>query len=138
MFYLSKEDKAKKAVKSFLKAVKYNVSFESIEDFLKTQGFGLIAFNTKKGDAEIEKHSLQNMTTERAFTYAGESRLVFVDVTLHPRDKILILLHEVAHVIFEHVGINKHFTRDEVKAEIEADAFAYGVLVHKRARVQTF
>ena len=122
----------KRTVKKFLKSVKYNVTFKNAETYLTTLGYSIVFFGTASGDAEIEKHGLQYMTDEKAFTYCGQSKLVFIDASLHANDKLLVLLHEIGHILFGHLGKNKHLTRDDVKAEIEADAFAYGVLNHKK------
>lgn len=122
----------KRTVKKFLKSVKYNVTFKNAENHLTTLGYSIVFFGIASGDAEIEKHGLQYMTDEKAFTYCGQSKLVFIDSSLHANDKLLVLLHEIGHILFGHLGKNKHLTRDDVKAEIEADAFAYAVLNHKK------
>ena len=122
----------KRTVKKFLKSVKYNVTFKNAETYLTTLGYSIAFFGTPSGDSEIEKHGLQYMTDEKAFTYCGQSKLVFISASLHANDKLLVLLHEIGHILFGHLGKNKHLTRDDVKAEIEADAFAYSVLNHKK------
>ena len=123
----------KRTVKKFLKSVKYDVTFKSAEDFLKTLGYCVVFFGTRAGDAEIAKHRLEYMAeSESAFTYCGQCKIVFIKSSLHLNDKLLLLLHEIGHILFGHLEKNKHLTRDDVKAEMEADTFAYSVLNYKK------
>jgi Zn-dependent peptidase ImmA (M78 family) len=70
----------------------------------------------------------ENALKSRGFTYvSAEYRLIFVNEDLTDEEKLLVLSHELGHIVCEHFSVVPIIGND-VKEEYEANEFAHYVL----------
>lgn len=124
----------KKTSKQFYKKVKGTVGIEDVTAQLKELGYSVVMFNAPDGDEMLQTLKI-SPGSAKAFTYCGSVRVVFVDATLHTNDKLYSLLHELGHIMLEHIGSGKSDMYDRRTAENEAEAFAYTVLSYRKPGV---
>ena len=114
-------------IKKALKARKLNI--KNVETIIMDCGYTVIYFNTPMGDSEISRYYLDTeKATLKAFTYYENARIVFVDNNLHTEDKLYLLLHELGHIVLEHLEENNIMTKNTYLMDIEADNFAYSII----------
>ena len=125
-------NKIKKAAKSILKYTKGNINFASIEEWLLSQGYIIIFYNTVVGDAEIKRYKLEKKAERtKAFTYSSTAKIVFIDNNVPAEDKKALLYHESGHVALGHMEIERISAENKIMLDIEADAVAYELMNHK-------
>lgn len=114
-------------IKRALKGRKLNI--KNVEMIIKNCGYTVIYFNTVMGDSEISRYYLDTeKATLKAFTYYENARIVFVDNNLHTEDKLYLLLHELGHIVLDHLEENNIMTKNTYLMDIEADNFAYSII----------
>lgn len=112
------------------KILKNRITSENVIACLKSKGF-MVVFYDKNGDIlrqyGLEKH-IAYANSVNAFTYiCSERKFVFVSDSMSGENLLLVLLHELAHIEFGHLEKAKGL-RELLKEEMEADAWAYGIL----------
>lgn len=124
----------KKLAHDFCK--KYNVhkpSYESMSGIAETMGYVIVEFNYIYNDEPtavlIDKLKLDDaILKEKGFTYVdSRQRLIFINEDLSNDEKLLVLTHEVGHIIcnhFTHINI----IGLDVQEENQANEFAHYVL----------
>lgn len=118
----------KKAAKTLVRAVKGEVTFEALERYIEGFGYSVIIFtDTHK---LLNRYVLEETAkTKSAFTYVDKhTKLIFIRETLHASDKLLLLLHEIGHVVLGHMEGEHLRVTDKYETEYEADHFAHLVL----------
>lgn len=130
-------NKIKKAAYKILKYTKGNISFTSIEQWLLSEGYIVIFYNTVVGDAEITRYHLEKKAERtKAFTYSAAAKIVFIDNNVPAEDKKLLLYHEAGHVALGHLGIERMSAENKILLDIEADAVVYEIMYNKN-RIKT-
>lgn len=124
----------KKLAHDFCK--KHNVqkpSYESMSNIADVMGYTVVEFNFIYNDDPvavlIEKLKLDEaILREKGFTYVdSRQRLIFINEDLSIDEKLLVLTHEIGHVIcnhFSHINI----IGLDVQEENQANEFAHYVL----------
>lgn len=126
-------DKVKSAAKNILNNTKGKTSFAAIEEWLLSQGYVVIFYNTVVGDTEISRYHLEKTAENtKAFTYNSLAKVVFIDNTVSAEDKNYLLFHEAGHVALKHLNINRISTENKILLDIEADAVAYEIMHYKK------
>lgn len=122
-------NKVKKAANKLYKQLKGNITFEAVEAYLKKPGYKIMFFNTKVGDAELERYRLiEKAQRTNAFTYCGSANIIFINGLLSVEDKFYLLLHELAHIILKHLESGKIAMSNGILLDIDADAFVHYLL----------
>lgn len=124
-----------KSARKFLKTeLKYEVTFETVTSYLQRAGYVVVFFDPSCGNDLIEKVGLSEYSkTVHAFTvrYKG-TNAVFIDSKMPTQDKLHAMLHEAGHIYLNHLSIDKMIA-DNRHMEMQAEAFAYEVLIHKKS-----
>ena len=106
------------------------VDLQILQSIIREYGYTIIEFNAFENDEDtslvIEKLDLSDMMIcSKGFTYAdSECRLVLVLKELEDREKILILSHELGHIICNHLE-HAPVLGTSVTEEDEANQFAH-------------
>lgn len=128
-----------RTAKQFIKAVHGKKDFTSAETFAESVGYKITFYNTTQGDAEIARYHLeQKALNTKAFTYASTAKIIFIDNTTHPNDKLMLLYHELGHILLGHIGDGRLFTRNAILMDIEADAFVQEVLTFSAPKYKLY
>ncbi len=146
----------KKAAKRFIKKYKLMcIDYVSLKNTVVKMGYTIIEFNSLFNDKNIET-VIQNLELSekilksRGFTYvSSDYRLIFVNEDLTDEEKLLVISHEIGHIICEHFSVVPIIGSD-VKEEYEANEFAHyllhqgtlgklkkSVIVHRKAFIAT-
>lgn len=119
----------KKAKKFLRRDLCGKVSVERIREILKGVGY-VVIFHDADNNIEILNAINQREYAEkvRAFTFREDDLgMVFIKRDLSYENKLYSLLHETGHIILGHMETDEA-TENTRLQEMEAEAFAYGVL----------
>jgi Predicted Zn peptidase len=106
-----------------------NISFNSIENYLKTINCGLLFYGKNDNeDCIIDVIGQRGYSkTVSAFTYKSrEINIIFInlDNELTCEEKLFLLLHELGHILLKHKSINGILAYGLDECEADADYFA--------------
>lgn len=110
-----------------------DASYQNLIDALGELGFSIIPFEQSDTDSDLRTiiDSLgicKFISEEKAFTYvSSEYRLVFIHEGLSNEEKLIVLAHEMGHIICEHFG-HKNIIGIDQREEHEANEFAHFLL----------
>ena len=128
----------KKTVKTFIKQYKLtHVDYVTLKNTVEKAGYTIIEFNgmlnEKAVETVIENLNLtENVLKSRGFTYeSADYRLVFVNEALSNEEKMIVLSHELGHIICGHSS-NTSVIGKDVKEEHEANEFSHYLLRYKK------
>lgn len=124
----------KKLAKIFIKKYKLiSIDYSVLKNTAINMGYTVIEFNSIFNEKDVETviQNLQlgeNALKSRGFTYvSAEYRLIFVNEDLNDEEKLLVLSHEIGHIVCEHFSTNPIIGND-VKDEHEANEFSHYLL----------
>ena len=124
----------KKLAKTFIKKYKLTaIDYCSLKNVAINMGYTIIEFNRLFNEKDIETviqnlDLSENTLKSRGFTYvSAEYRLIFINEDLNNEEKILILSHEIGHIVCEHFSTVPIIGND-VKDEYEANEFSHYLL----------
>ena len=123
----------KQAATKYIKATKRK-DLSGAVDYLTSLGYSIVTFNTPDGDAMVKAYGFDwEKDNLKAFTCCETDGInaVFVDGNLHNNDKLYMLLHEIGHIMLNHIGDGKIVHRDKLYSDIEAETFVYEVMNYK-------
>lgn len=124
-----------KSAKILRKKLRNNIELVEVENYLKELGYDVVYYNTKSGDETLLALGLYDKSRNvDSFVFTNGAKFVFVDANKHAHDKLILLLHELGHILLKHVGDGKVSHRDKFYMELEAAAFAYMVLNPQKQR----
>ena len=110
-----------------------NLSYEKLKRAANDIGYTIIEFNSISNDKTVEI-IIKNLRLEdiiirsRGFTYTdSNNRLVFINEDLSEKEKIIILVHELGHIVCKHFSASPIIGND-VNEEYEANEFAHYIL----------
>lgn len=117
-----------------VKCCKLTVSSFDIKKVIKNQGFVIAEYSSFDNDNSDSRALLKNLNlleyaaNVKGFTYANaDLRIVFINEDLSEEEKIVVLLHEEAHILFKHYSHLPVFG-ESIKEELEANLFVNAVL----------
>lgn len=123
-----------KLAKTFIKKYKLTaINYATLKKAVINMGYTLIEFNSifNEKDVEIVIQNLdlsEKILKSRGFTYVNaEYRLIFVNEDLNDEEKLLVLSHEIGHIVCEHFSTVSTIGND-VKDEHEANEFSHYLL----------
>lgn len=119
-----------KTAKIFIKnKLKNRTDFDSVQNYLKTQGYAVEFYAPEGTNHLIENLGLGEYSKQvQAFTAKrGDLKMVFIQSSASPEDKRYLLLHETAHIVLNHLETNFQTSNSRLQ-DIEADAFVYAVM----------
>ena len=124
----------KKLARTFLKKNKLTiVDYSVLKNAAADMGYAVIEFNSvfneKDVDTIIQNLNLGEMALKsRGFTYVStEYRLVFVNENLNNEEKLIVLAHELGHIVCMHFSLGPIIGND-VREEHEANEFSHYIL----------
>ena len=124
----------KKLVKTFVKKYKLTaVDYSVLKNAANDMGYTIIEFNSVFNEENVETviqnlNISENALKSRGFTYvSAEYRLIFVNEDLNDEEKLIVLSHEIGHVVCEHFSAAPIIGND-VKDEHEANEFSHYLL----------
>lgn len=124
----------KKLVKTFVKKHKLtSIDYSTLSNTATDMGYTVIEFNGifNEGDVATVIQNLdlnKNTLKARGFTYvSAEYRLIFINEDLNNEEKLLVLSHELGHIVCEHFSTTPIIGND-VKDEHEANEFSHYLL----------
>ena len=115
------------------------LSFDSVEKYLRKAGFLILFYDDKENTDIIERYNLLEYSKGcDGFTINDEfDKYIFIRKTLSSQDMLYTLLHETGHIVLKHLDCNRTTTNKHIQ-EIEADAFAYGVLNNTKSNLSVY
>ena len=124
----------KKLAKIFISKHKLgSVDYIALKNTVSNMGYTIIEFNSIFNEKDVET-VIQNLDLSekalksRGFTYVSpEYRLIFINEDLSDYEKLIILSHEVGHIVCEHFS-NAYIIGNDVKEEYEANEFSHYLL----------
>ena len=124
----------KKLAKAFIKKYKLTaIDYAALKKTAADIGYTVIEFNSvfneKDVDTIIQNLNLgENTLKSRGFTYvSAEYRLVFVNEDLNSEEKLIVLSHELGHIVCEHFS-SVPIIGNDVREEHEANEFSHYIL----------
>ena len=124
----------KKKVVSFVRSERLSsVTCQSLSNAVKNLGYTIIGFtrgiNDKNVETLISEFQLNDLVkTSNGFIFSsGDYRLLFVNNDLSPKEKTIVLAHEIGHIVCKHVHSDQGIGFD-VQEEYEANEFAHYLL----------
>ena len=124
----------KKLTKTFIKKYKLtSIDYFDLKNVACNMGYTVIEFNSIFNEKDVETviRNLdlnENALKSRGFTYVGpEYRLIFVNEDLNDEEKLLVLSHELGHIVCEHFSTSPIIGND-VKNEHDANEFSHYLL----------
>ena len=126
-----------KAANQLRKETKGKIDILSIIKYASdVVGYRVVFFNTPDGDETIALYNLESATkVASSFTISGVEKIIFVDSKKHYHDRIYLLLHELGHILFGHIGDGNISLKDKPYTEVEADAFVYAVMTPHKHKI---
>lgn len=122
----------KKARQFLIKHRLKKVTLSTVKLAAKTEGYTIVEFNNLVNDKDVNilveaLHLKEYVRTAKGFTYAdGNYRLIFLHEDLNDSEKLLVLLHEIGHIVLGHLTANSVIGND-VLQEHEANEFSHYV-----------
>lgn len=123
----------KKAKKYIVEHYLKRITFGSLKEAAVKDGYTVIEFNNSYNDKNIST-IIKNLKIEdiiacsRGFTYSDENyRLIFINEDLNDKEKILVLSHELGHIVCNHT-ISPTIIGIDVIQEHEANEFSHYLL----------
>lgn len=124
-----------KAAKKYKRAVHGKINLECAVKYAKTIGYEVIFFSSCE-DKNITLYKLEHLAyNSTAFTYTGVAHIIFIKDSISYTEKLHRILHEIGHIVLNHIGLGTLYLKDSDKTEAEAEAFVYAVLYNKRSRI---
>lgn len=124
----------KKLVKTFIKKYKLtSIDYSVLKNVAINMGYTVIEFNSTFNESDVETvirnlDLSENVLKSRGFTYvSAEYRLIFVNEDLNDEEKLIVLSHELGHIVCEHFSTIPIIGND-VKDEHEANEFSHYLL----------
>lgn len=124
----------KKLAKTFIKKYKLtSINYSALKNTAINMGHTIIEFNSIFNEKDVETviqnlELSENALKSRGFTYvSAEYRLIFVNEDLNDEEKLLVLSHELGHIVCEHFSTVPIIGND-VKDEHEANEFSHYLL----------
>ena len=109
------------------KQLRGEITFETLTEYISHFGFSVILFNDY--DEALTCHDVADYAVGKpAFTYTQDTNIIFIRETLHANDKVILLLHEIGHIVLGHMKGNHLRVADAIETEYQADTFAHLVL----------
>lgn len=123
-----------KLTKTFIKKYKLTtINYTALKNAAINMGYTVIEFNSIFNEKDVET-VIQNLDLvektlkSRGFTYvSAEYRLIFVNEDLNDDEKLLVLSHEIGHIVCEHFSTVPIIGND-IKDEHEANEFSHYLL----------
>ncbi len=109
------------------------LDYSEIEKAAMQMGYTIIEFNSIANDADVDTiirnlELSEKILKSRGFTYVSKDyRLIFVNEDLSTEEKILVLSHEIGHIVCGHFAAGTIIGND-VKEEYEANEFSHYLL----------
>lgn len=109
------------------------INYSELRNTVCNMGYTVIEFGRDYNDKDvatvIENLNLaEAVSVSRAFTYTSKDyRLIFVNENLNEEEKLLVLSHEVGHIVCGHFSTVSIIGND-VKDEYEANEFSHHLL----------
>ena len=126
--------KIKKKANEFIKFNQLkSITVDSLSEVIKKQGYILILFDKMLNSSDVEtivnNLNLQEyVLRSRGFTYTDNNyRLLFLNENLSDEEKVLVLAHEIGHIVFNHIKSGTVIGNDVIE-EYEANEFAHYLL----------
>lgn len=114
------------------------VTFERLSDYLKRKGYIVARYTPYEGEPTPEQGNgmFQYSCNHKAFcvVHGNDSKYVFIDDSTDSGEKLLVILHEVGHIYFNHLGDENYQCGNRRMQDIEADAFVYAVLAERERK----
>lgn len=110
-----------------------NINYSKLKNTVCNMGYTVIEFSRDCNDKDvatvIENLNLyEAISVSMGFTYVSKDyRLVFVNENLNEEEKLLVLSHEVGHIVCEHFSTASIIGND-VRDEYEANEFSHYIL----------
>lgn len=124
----------KKLAKKFRKKYRLaSVDYRALKKAAVNMGYTVIEFNSICNEEDVETvvqnlNLSENLQKSRGFTYvSAEYRLIFINEDLSDEEKMIVLSHELGHVVCEHF-LTAPIIGNDVKAEFEANEFSHYLL----------
>lgn len=120
-------DRVRKEANNLKRALKNDITLESLEIYARKLGFTLCFFGDgSSGDKKLKSTGCESEALSRSsfLIISKYDKLIFVNSKRGESEKIELVLHEVGHIVLCHADCKK----DSLRKEIEADAFVYEVL----------
>lgn len=112
------------------------LDYSKLNDIINYLGFKIKRFDSysqRSKNLLIELDLVEYAKYNKCFTYSGKDmKLVFLSDFLKEKDSIVLLLHEIGHIMLEHIFNDKGLISDNVAYENEANEFAF--LVQKQVQ----
>lgn len=124
------EREIRKRAKAFLEEYSIDKGYESLCVAAESLGYVIAEFDPCLPISEEMKlirllNLSDKISSTRGLTYAcGEHRVLFVDDRLTDKEKLIVMAHELGHIVLGHMEHNYVIGRD-VLEEYEAYMFAY-------------
>lgn len=124
----------KKLANKFIKKYKLlNIDYLSIKKAANEEGYTVVEFNRILNQEDVQT-IIDNLgiseyiLKSRGFTYvSADHRLIFINEDLNNDEKLLVLSHELGHIVCEHFSTGLIIGND-VKDEGEANEFSHYLL----------
>lgn len=108
----------------------YTVSFSRIKKAAENTGFTVLEFKNNFVDKDVNSivnnlHLDEYVKNSKGFTFANEKyRFIFINGDLSEKEKMIVLAHELGHIVCKHFGSSPVIGQD-VLEEFEANEFAH-------------
>lgn len=124
----------KKLAKNFIVKNKLtSINYLSLKSAAENIGYTIIEFNSVFNDDDVEiiiqnLYLNENTLKSNGFTYvSAEYRLIFINEDLNDEEKMIVLSHELGHILCEHFT-SVPIIGNDVKEEYEANEFSHYLL----------
>lgn len=85
----------------FLEELGYNTTLRSLGAYIMKNGWNLVYYNTASGDEILRSVNITEVSRKKGFIKESE-RIIFVNGNLPEKEKRLVIIHELAHIILKH------------------------------------
>ena len=124
----------KKLTKTFIKKYKLtSIDYSALKCVAGKMGYTVIEFNSIFNEKDVETvirnlNLAESAIKSKGFTYvSAEYRLIFINEDLNNEEKLLVISHEIGHIVCEHFSAVPIIGND-VKEEHEANEFSHYLL----------
>ncbi len=124
----------KKITTGFIKQHKLiTINYSVLKKAAVNMGYTIIEYNNIVNEKDvhtvIENLKLGDMIlSSRGFTYVSKDyRLIFINEDLNDEEKLIVLSHEIGHIVCGHF-VSAHIIGKDVKEEYEANEFSHHLL----------
>lgn len=124
--------------KKLKKALKSEMTLVNAVKYAENIGYSVIFYDSIEDENLLRYNLSENAQQTTSFTYNEFAKIIFISNCLSHHEKLHRLLHELGHILLQHIGNGNLYLLDKDEAEAEAETFVYLLMYKKKTIYKQF